>query len=158
MDKIDSFIQLLVGRKLEYVCCECEILDCGFSGDLILHAMGCTRVIKDDDILITTTDYQNWDGKESTNNDEWYNVDKFKDKIVGGRVLSVNKNKLNDLFVELDNGVRIECLVANAYPHFDGDSEQWVLFEHTGKRDGSGAFLTAYNKELDFKERKTDHE
>ena len=48
----------------------------------------------------------------------------------------------------MDNGVRIECYIANAYSHYDEECEQWLLFEHTN--DHSGRFLTAYNKRLSF--------
>jgi len=44
--------------------------------------------------------------------------------------------------------VRIECYVANSYPHYEEEFEQWLLFEHT--KDSSGRFLTAYNKRLLF--------
>ena len=53
-------------------------------------------------------------------------------------------NNFNDLFIEMDNVVRIECYVANSYPHYEDEFEQWLLFEHT--KDHSGRFLTAYNK------------
>lgn len=148
-DRMLQFVNLLTGRKLEHFCCEAEILDFGF-GALVLHAMGCTRVIKDNDILVTTIDYQSWDQEESTNNDEWFNMGKFHSEIVGGSVVSVRTSPWNDLHIRMDNGVMIECLVANAYPHYGEELEQWVLFEHTG--DGSGTFLTVYNKSVDFRE------
>ena len=56
-------------------------------------------------------------------------------------------SKSNDLFVEMDNGVRIECYISNAYPHYEEECEQWLLFEHT--EDHSGRRLTAYNKRLE---------
>lgn len=61
---------------------------------------------------------------------------------------SVEISPWHDLRVRLDNGVTIECLIANAYPHYEEESEQWVLFEHT--KDHSGTFLTVYNKSVDF--------
>ena len=146
--KIQGFINQLTGKKLESLCCEAEILDFGFSGNLVLHAMGCCRIIADNDILVTTLDYQSWDGKSSTNNDEWYNMDRFRDRIIGGTVVSATINQINDLYVLLDNGITIECLIANAYPHYEQETEQWLLFEHTS--DHSGRFLIAYNKRLEF--------
>ena len=50
--------------------------------------------------------------------------------------------------IALDNGVIIECRIANAAPHYGEEEEQWVLFEHTA--DHSGRFLTAYNRQLAF--------
>lgn len=146
--KLKEFIDLWIGKQLESVHCACEILDFGFTGDLVLQGLGLTRVFVDGDLVITTIDYQSWDQKDSKNNDEWYNKDKYKDRIIGGKVTNIKINKYKDLLVELDNGVRIECLIANAYPHYEEECEQWLLFEHT--EDHSGRFLTAYNKRLSF--------
>lgn len=142
-----QFVNSLMGKKLLSFCCECEILDFDFE-PLVLHAMGCSRIIKNNDILVTTLDYQSWDQVESTNNDEWFNSRKFNSEITGGSVISVELSPWNDLRIKLDNGVTIECLIANAYPHFEEEMEQWVLFEHT--KDYSGTFLTVYNKSVDF--------
>lgn len=149
-NKSIQFVNLLIGKKLVHFCCEVEILDFSFE-DLALHAMGCSRVIKNNDILVTTIDYQSWDEIESTNNDEWFNMKRFNAEIVGGTVISVEINSLNDLHIELDNGVIIECLIANAYPHFEEELEQWVLFEPT--EDHSGKILTVHNKSVDFCDR-----
>ena len=53
-------------------------------------------------------DYNSWDQEESKHNDEWFNTDKFRNQIIGGKVTSISISKSNDLFVEMDNGVRIE--------------------------------------------------
>lgn len=148
--KCAQFVNSLMGKKLVHLCCEVEILDFDFES-LALHAMGCSRVIKDNDILITTPDYQSWDQSESTNNDEWFNMKRFRSEIVGGTVISVEISPWHDLRIGLDNGVIIECLIANAYPHYEEEMEQWVLFEPT--KDHSGNFLTVYNKSVDFHDR-----
>ena len=142
-----QFVKSLVGRKMLHFCCEAEMLDFDFA-PLALHAMGCSRVIKSNDILVTTLDYQSWDLSESTHNDEWFNAKKFYSQIAGGTVISVELSPWHDLRIELDNDVVIECLIANAYPHYGEEQEQWVLFEHT--KDHGGTFLTAYNKRIDF--------
>lgn len=147
-NKAILFVQSLIGKKLVYFCCEANILDFGFDESLVLHAMGCSRVIKNDDILVTTLDYQSWDQIESTHNDEWFNMEKFNSQIVGGTVMSVEVSPWNDLHIGLDNGVIIECMIANAYPHYEEECEQWVLFEHTKQHNGT--FLTVYNKSVDF--------
>ena len=149
-DKMIQFVNSLVGRRLDHLCCEAEILDFCF-GSLVLHAMGCTRIIKGSDILVTTLDYQSWDRMESTNNDEWFNMKRFHPEIVGGNVVSAQVSSWNDLCIRLDNGIVIECLIANAWPHYEEELEQWVLFEPFG--DGRGTFLTVYNKSVDFHER-----
>ena len=142
-----QFVNRLAGKKLLHFCCEADILDFDFA-PLALHAMGCSRVIKNGDILVTTLDYQSWDLHESAHNDEWFNVEKFHSEIIGGVVISVEISPCHDLRIELDNQVKIECLIANAYPHYGEEQEQWVLFEPT--RDHSGAFLTVYNKSIRF--------
>ena len=146
--EIKSFIHQLVGKQLVHFGCEADILEFLFSDNLVLHAMGLSRVICEGDLLVTTFDYQSWDNRGSTHNDEWINADRIKDKISGGCVAAVKLNGIHDLTIELDNGFIIECLVANAYPHYSEESEQWVLFEHTDDR--SGRFLTAYNKSIEF--------
>ena len=70
MDKeINSFINLWVGKKLENINNICEMLDICFSNNLVLHGMGLTRVFLNDDLLITTIDYNSWDESESEHND-----------------------------------------------------------------------------------------
>ena len=146
--EIQSFVHQLVGKRLVQFGCEADILEFIFSDNLVLHAMGLSRVIREGDLLVTTFDYQSWDNLDSTHNDEWINADRIKDKIVGGCVSAVKLNDIHDLTIELDNGYIIECLIANAYPHYSEESEQWVLFEHTD--DHSGRFLTASNKTIEF--------
>ena len=141
------FVRNLEGKKPLHLCCEADILDFDFA-PLALHAMGCTRVIKNGDILVTTLDYQSWDLSESTHNDEWFNVKRLCSEIVGGTVVSAAVSPWHDLRLRLDNGVLIECLIANASPHYQEEREQWVLFVPT--RDHSGTFLTVYNKSVDF--------
>ena len=145
-----DFIHSLVGKRLLDVCCAMELLTFDFS-PLALHASGCARIIRNGDILVTTLDYQSWDLSESINNDEWLNVAKFHEEISGGVVLSVTLSPWHDLRIELDNGVIIECLIANYYPHYSEEKEQWVLFER-GKVRGkeSKPFLPIYNKSIDF--------
>lgn len=105
-------------------------------------------MIKNGDILVTTLDDQSWDLSESTHNDEWFNVKRFYSKIVGGTVVSAAVSPWHDLRLRLDNGVLIECLIANASPHYQEEREQWALFVTT--KDHSGAFLTVCNGSVDF--------
>ena len=145
-EDIAAFIKQLVGKRMDYFCCEADMFDFGFS-DLILHVPGFGRVIKNNDILVTTQDYQNWDGEISTNNDAWLNMKKYNRDIVGGIVVSAQMNEVNDLTVEMDNGVVISCFIQNSYPHYDCEQEQWILFEKGCK---NRKFLTVYNKTIDF--------
>ena len=143
-----SFLYRLNGRRLVSFGCEADILEFVFEGNFVLHAMGFSRVINGNDILVTTHDYQSWDELDSTHNDEWVNAAAFREHIVGGIVLSVLINEVHDLKIMLDNGILIECIVANSYPHYSDEKEQWLLFEHTN--DHSGKFLTAYNKKIEL--------
>ena len=146
--EIQSFLHQLNGKRLVSFGCNADILEFGFEGDMVLHAMGFSRVILGNDILVTTQDYQSWDVLDSTHNDEWLNAATFREKIVGGLVVSASINEVRDLKIMIDNGTMIECMVANAYPHYSDESEQWVLFERTD--DHSGQFLSAYNKKLEL--------
>ena len=146
-EKIHRFVSMLTGRRLNYFCCECDMFDLGFDGSLVLHVPGFGRIIKNDDILVTTFDYQTWDEAESTNNDEWYNMRRFNAEIVGGTVVSVKLSPINDLYITLDNGASIECFVSNSYPHYGDEREQWVLFQH---KTAGGQYLTVYNKHAEL--------
>ena len=75
-------------------------------------------------------------------------MDRYRDRILGGSVLFASVNEINDLKIVLDNGIVIECLIANAYPHYVEECDQWILFEHT--EDDTGAFLTVYNKQHEW--------
>ena len=108
---------------------------------------GFTRIICENDILVTTLDYQSWDGEVEENNDEWYFVEQNRTKIVGGTVTSVNVNALHDVTIGLDNSISIELFVKNGYHHFDDKQEQWVFFK---RNDHSYPFITVYNKSVDI--------
>ena len=148
-DGAAALINLLVRKRLVHICCVTEMLDFDFA-PFALHAMGCTRVIKNNDILVTTLDYHSWDLQESTHNDEWENVKRFYAEMVNGMVISAAISPWYDLRIVLDNHVIIECLIANAYAHYGQEQEQWVLFETKENEKGKRAFLTAYNKGMTF--------
>lgn len=149
------FVYELIGKKLDKFMCEIEMLELDFGKKHCLHALGCTRIIKNNDILVTTIDFQSWDREDPDHNDEWYNAKRFNDQIVGGTVTGIEISPLNDLFINLDNGVRIECYVANAYPHYEDECEHWVLFEPCEDKSnkelmGKGRFLCVMNKQVEF--------
>ena len=119
------------------------VLDFGRVG---IHCQCLTRIIKGMDILFTTQDYQSWDEKEDTNNDEWYFCNKYKAIIEGGVVEEININNMNDLFIKLDNGVCIEVYVSNGYYHYEEEQEQWRLLV-----DGEKSYhMVVYNKHIEF--------
>ena len=107
-------LNVIVGKKLDGLYLACEMMMFAF-GDYSLHAQCLTRIICEEDILVTTLDYQNWDGEVDTNNDEWYYVEKYKDRIVGGIVQTVNVSSLYDVVIVLDNGIEIQLINKNGY-------------------------------------------
>ena len=144
-DKLNEHLQAIVGKQLDALNMACEMMMFSF-GKYELHAQCLTRIISKKDVLVTTLDYQSWDGETEENNDEWYFVEQNRDKIVGGTVTSVNVNALHDITIVLDNCIRIELFVKNGH-HSDDEQEQWVFFKH---HDHSYPFITVYNKSVDI--------
>lgn len=146
--KLTEHLQVIVGKQLDGLNCACEMMMFSFD-DYALHAECHTRIIYENDILVTTLDYQNWDGEVDSNNDEWYFVDQHRSKIVGGIVTSVRVNPIHDVVIILDNGVRIELFVKNGYHHFEDEQNQWMFFK---RGDHSYPFVTVKNKTVDIAE------
>ena len=143
---LQNHLQIVVGKKLNALNLACEMMMFSFS-DYELHAQCFVRIINNDDILVTTTDYQSWDGEICKNNDEWFFVEQFKPQITGGVVTSVTVQPYYDVTIKLDNGIMIELCVKNGYHHFDDEQEQWVFFK---RNDNSHPFITVYNKTVDI--------
>ena len=144
--KLHEHLQAIVGKKIDTLNMACEMMMFSFE-NYALHAQCLTRIICENDILVTTLDYQSWDGESDENNDEWYFVEQNRDRIVGGMVTSVNVNTLHDIVIILDNGIRIELFIKNGYNHFDDDHEQWMFFK---RHDHSYPYITVYNKTVDI--------
>ena len=144
--KLNEHLQVIVGKQLVALNMACEMMMFSFE-KYELHTQCLTRIICDNDILVTTLDYQSWDGETEENNDEWYFVEQNRDKIVGGTVTSVKVNALHDVTIVLDNGISIELFVKNGYHHYDNGQEQWVFFKH---HDHSYPFVTVCNKTVDI--------
>ena len=144
--KLMEHLQAIVGKQLDALNMACEMMMFSF-GTYALHAQCLTRIICENDILVTTLDYQSWDGEAEENNDEWYFVERNRAKIVGGTVTFVNVNALHDVVIVLDNGIRIELFINNGHHHFDDEHEQWVYFK---PHDHSYPFITVYSKTVDI--------
>lgn len=144
--KLNEHLQVIVGKQLVALNMACEMMMFSFE-KYELHTQCLTRIICDNDILVTTLDYQSWDGETKENNNEWYFVEQNRDKIVGGTVTSVKVNALHDVTIVLDNGISIELFVKNGYHHYDDEQEQWVFFKH---HDHSYPFVTVCNKTVDI--------
>ena len=142
----EQVVKSINGLKLNKISLACQmiILDFGRVGS---HCQCLTRIIKGTDILFTTQDYQSWDGKEDTNNDEWYFYQKYKPIIEGGVVEEININSINDLFIKLNNDVCIEVYVSNGYYHYEEEQEQWRLLVAGEK----SYHMVVYNKHIEFR-------
>ncbi len=125
---LEKVIKKIIGLKLDAIGYTCEMLMFNFS-QYALHVECLTRIVKNGDILVTTLDYQSWDGKHNETNDEYYNLAKYKTEIEGGKVLSVEVNSLCDMIITLDNGVTIQIFIQNSYAHYDAEREQYRFFE-----------------------------
>ncbi|MGN0814807.1 MAG: hypothetical protein ACI4MH_06225 [Candidatus Coproplasma sp.] len=147
---LNNYLNSILGKRLESLNLACEMMMFNF-GDYALHSLCLTRIIHEQDILVTTLDYQSWDGEVDTNNDEHYFVEKFKDKIVGGIVTSVKVSPLYDVEIIMDNGIRIELFIQNGYHHFEDEEEQWVFFK---AGDHSYPYITVCNKTVDIAEKR----
>ena len=145
-ETLQNHFNVIVGKQLTELHLACEMMMFSFE-KYELHSQCLTRIICKNDVLVTTLDYQSWDGEIEENNDEWYFVKQNKDKIVGGTVTSVKVNALHDVTIVLDNSISIELFVKNGYHHFDDEQEQWVFFKHN---DHSYPFITVYNKSVDI--------
>ena len=144
--KLNEYLQAIVGKQLDALNMVCEMMMFSF-GKYELHAQCLTRISCKNDVLVTTSDYQSWDGETEEKNDEWYFVEQHRDKILDGTVTSVNVNALHDVTIVLDNSISIELFVKNGYHHFDDEQEQWVFFKH---HDHSYPFITVCNKTVDI--------
>lgn len=143
---LTEHLHTIVGKRLDAINLACEMMMFSFE-EYALHTQCLTRIICENDILVTTLDYQSWDGEVEENNDERYFIEQNRGIIVGSMVTDVNINALHDVVIILNNGIRIELLVKNGYHHFDDDYEQWVFFK---RHDHSSPFITVYSKTVDI--------
>lgn len=145
--KVNDCLNQLNNCKLLNFKLACEMMMFDF-GNIGLHCQGLTRVIKNNDILFTTLDYQTWDGNINENNDECFFYKKYRDSIIGGVVMKIDITATFDLRIFMDNGVIIESLILNGYNHYDTESEQWRLMMNTDKEDS--IHMVVYNKYIEF--------
>ena len=141
---LNEYLQVIVGKKLEKLNLACEMMMFSFE-DYAFHALGLTRIIQDNDILVTTLDYQNWDRENDENNA--VNPLSCEGQIEGGVVISVSVTPLYDVEIVMDNGIKIELFVKNGYNHFDDENEQWVFFRQD---DHAHPFISVWSKSVDI--------
>ena len=145
-EKLDEYLKQLVGTKLNRINLATQMIILDF-GKMGIHCQTWTRISKYNDILFTTYDYQSWDEKVDTNNDEWYFFDKYQSEIVNGSVENIYLNQLNDLTIFLDNGIKIEIFVGNGYFHYAEEQEQWRLLVDVDSK--TSQHIVVYNKHIE---------
>lgn len=144
--ELAEHLQAILGKRLDAINLACEMMMFSFE-EYAFHSQCLTRIICENDILVTSSDYLSWDGETEENNDEWYFIEQNRDKIVGGIVISVTVNALHDVAIVLDSGIEIELFIQNGHHHFNDEQEQWMFFKH---HDHSYPFITVYNKTVDI--------
>ena len=145
-ETLQNHFNVIVGKQLTELSLACEMMMFSFE-EYEVHTQCLTRIICENDILVTTLDYQQWDGEVDANNDEWYFVNLYKDKIIDGTVTSATVSSLYDVTIVLDNGVVIELINKNGHHHYDEESEQWRFFK---SGDYSYPHITVYSKTVDI--------
>lgn len=148
----ENVIAKIIGLKLDSVRLACEMLMFNFDRYAV-HSQCLTRIIKGNDILVTTLDYQSWDGEIDTNNDEWFNLDKYLSQIEGGKVISVQVLPWYDLVIKLDNDIVIQVLIENSYAHYDDEHEQYRFFEASDESETEethNKHYVVYSKHIDL--------
>ncbi|MBQ8351267.1 MAG: hypothetical protein IJY20_04395 [Clostridia bacterium] len=124
MLNVKEAMEQLKGRTLQDIHLMCEMLVFDF-GDCAIHAQCFTRIVKGNAVLLTTLDYQNWDGETAENNDEWYHLKKYKACIIHHMVREIEWTATADLLLYLENDICIQLYVSNGLPHYVEDNEQW---------------------------------
>lgn len=126
--KITDYLNLLNGRNLDNLNLACEMMMFNF-GNISIHSQCFTRILYKERVLLTTSDYQNWDEIESKNNDEWYNLSLNKHTIVNNKVIKTHLTDTNDLIIWLENDIQLQIIISNGSPHYVKECEQWRIFE-----------------------------
>lgn len=156
--QLKNLIVKTVGLRLTAVRHACEMLMFNFENGetaYAFHVQCLARIIKNGDILVTTLDYQSWDGECEENNDEYYNLHKYISEIEGGKVVSVEVNPQYDVIITLDNGVTVQILIQNSYSHYHEEFEQYRFFkvslDDTEEiQENSNPHCVVYSKHIDF--------
>ena len=152
-EKLNQYLETFIGKELLNINLACEMM-CFDFGNMSLHASSFTRVLKNNEVLVTTLDYQSWDGLVDTNNDLWRNVDQFKHGMIGNKIEWIELSPGNDLFVYLENGFVIQSFVANGPLHYSDCWEQWRFLVDLDVKDDEvePLHIVGEGKEIRFSE------
>jgi hypothetical protein len=144
-ERIKEYLDLIIGRPLDDLNLACEMMMFTF-GDISLHSQCFTRIMLKERVLLTTLDYQNWDEEVDTNNDEWYNLSRYKDLIINNKVIKTELTGVKDLFICLENDILIQIFISNSSPHYVKECEQWRIFEKGKKEIPHIVIYSEYNE------------
>ena len=152
-ERLKQYLETFIGKELLNINLACEMM-CFDFGNMSLHASSFTRVLKNNEVLVTTLDYQSWDGQVDTNNDLWRNVDKFKHLIIGNKIERIELSMVNDLFVYLENGIIIQSFAPNGSLHYSDYWEQWRFLVDLDVKDDEvePLHIVGEGKEISFLE------
>ena len=134
-------IRDLMGQTLSDLGAHHEILILRF-GEYEIQVSCFARIIQNGEILLTTQDYQSWDGKDRKNNDMYLNIAKHGATLIGQTVRSVEVSNVNDLFIVLDNDAKIEIFSSEGRHRLSEESEQWFFYK---PRDNAYSYLSVTN-------------
>lgn len=136
-----SPIYELIGQSLTDIGVCYEILKLTF-GEYEIHASCFARILHNSQILLSTQDYQSWDEKDYRHNDMYRNLAKHGGSVINQTVRSVDVSPVNDLFIVLENGVRIEIYNSNGELHLTDNNEQWFFYK---PKDDTYPYLSVRN-------------
>lgn len=143
---INEYLETFIGKELLDINLVCEMMCFNF-GEMHFHAQGFTRVLQNDEILVTTLDYQHWDEKDDKNNDEWINMAQFKKVILNNRIERFELMPINDIFIYLENGICVQSFNRNGPLHFGDCDEQWRFLIKNNEND---IHIVAQGKTIEF--------
>ncbi len=140
----------LVGQTMSDLGAHYEILILRF-GEYEIHVSCFARILHNGEVLLTTQDYQSWDGKDHKHNDMYLNIAKHGATLIGQTVRSVEVSSVNDLFLVLDNGARIEIFSSDGNRRLSEEGEKWFFYK---PRDKAYPYLSVTNNgvEIEIKE------
>lgn len=136
-----SCVYELIRKTLSDLGAHYEILILRF-GEYEIHVSCFARIIHNGEILLTTQDYQSWDEKDHKHNDMYLNIAKHGESIIGQKVQAVEISSTNDLYITLDNDVRIEIFSSNGNLRLTDEKEQWFFYK---PKDKAYPFLSISN-------------
>lgn len=118
----------LVGQTLDDLGAHQQILIFRF-GEYEIHADCFTRIVRRGRILLTSLDYQSWDGTDYAHNDMYTNIAVHGGDLIGQTVQSVEISQVRDLVITLSEGARIEIYCCAGSRRFSDEAEQWFFYK-----------------------------